>query len=230
MSPIQVGAIMGDHAIHRGEVGAAFRRVASALKTDSIDHGFIEVVFDFPGSITRPAELGIRVGRVRRTDELVQVWVGVEDSIHDLAHPDERLFDLAADAIGAGAQALVRAKIAIEPEQVETAIKQARDALGFAVHGGSNAAILPEESRDGWVAEIAIPLPASNPAGAVQAVQLIEDELDRQLRDAGIGYVDGNEVDQVEYVIFAHTRTRDPDGLDRVVADVVPGNVRISWS
>ena len=78
MSPITVGALMGDRETDRGPIGRAYRRVADVLRMLPLEGATIGLVFDIEGTLEKPDYAGFRVdpteheGSVQRLREVLR--------------------------------------------------------------------------------------------------------------------------------------------------------------
>jgi type III secretion system-like peptide-binding chaperone len=226
VSPIQVGALMGDRASDRGPIGQAYRRVAAVLNGQPLEGASIGLVFDIEGSLNTPDYAGLKVGRVDRKERSIQVWMAVPATLSERPNIEAELMDLAEAAMLLAGGRLAAARIEVDPDAVTDAIGEARLALGLG-HRRDNrppvADVSEIVSTKDLPIEVQLPLPTDLAVGDdLLALFVLEETLDRRLQDEGIGRVDGNEVGSGTFTMFLSIRRGGRRRASAILEEVLP--------
>ena len=221
MSPLLVGAAFGDVQSYRGAVGNVLDRVAGVLNDQRLNGATIQLVFVFPGELTRPDWKGLRIGRVDGHDRSIVVSIAVPDGEVD----ERQLLALARSAMESAIKRLEAAGVPVEQAEVEKVISSAQAALGLRDRATSAPQPIVsevDEASDDAIITVTMPLTEEGRAAdtEIERLQVLELALDAELRSARLGEVDGNELGRGEYTLIIFTpHHHASEVIDRIKRD-----------
>lgn len=232
---MDIGLIAYGRELERRPIFREVRRLRNALVTEGVPPA-IEIVYIVPGSVGGADFEGFQKSRSRTGSRHPLVYVDVPSAVAESDDPMPALVDLVRMALefarSSGAQeraskdmraldfddlfrSLDAAASLLEPGAARSPKLVARTAR-------SRAAL--DESDDEDHAGVVVQLTVGDDPSAVSAAFQLEDELAQQLEATGAGYVDGNQVGQGTFEIFAYGRSLP------ALRDAVSAFVRDRWS
>jgi hypothetical protein len=233
MSPIRVGALMGDRASDRGPIGEAYRRVAAVIRSQPLGGASIDLVFDIEGSLSTPDYAGFKVGRVDQTERSIQVWMAVTATVSERPNVEAELMGLAESAILLAGERFAAAEVEFDPHVLTDAIDRSRLALGLPDRrdGPSRPVdrvgeIVPPGDQ---TIEVRLPFPTDPAEGRdFAALFNLQESLDERLRDEDIGYIEGNEVGAGKFTMFISIRRQDGPRAAAILEDALPSEALVT--
>jgi hypothetical protein len=227
MSPIRVGALMGDRATDRGPIGEAYRRVSAVIRSQPLEGATIGLVFDIEGSLNAPDYTGLKVGRVDRKERSIQVWLAIAATVSERPHIAAELMDFAEAAMLLAGERLAAATIEVDEDAVADAIGNARLALGLS-HRPDSRLSVDDVSEAVSTADLAIEVQLPLPADHLLALFTLEETLDGRLRGEGIGRVDGNEVGLGTFTMYLSIRRGARRRASAILLGVLPADALVT--
>jgi hypothetical protein len=198
---IDIGSIAHGPELERKPILRELGRLARALYDTPETETGLELAFDIPGSLGRADFEGFQLTRRRSGARNVLVFIEVPEAIATSAEPLAALIDLAADAIRLAAPKSTRTE-----NELMSELTRAAATLGVPVSSTLEATDrrstrLAEVSDDEAAIEIDLLL---DDHADVDRAFAFEEALGDYLEQRGVGYVDGNEVGDGLFTIFAY--------------------------
>lgn len=213
----------------------------------------LEIVFEIPGSLGTPDFVGVRTGRVSRGQRLAQVLVAVPDEVARSHEPDRALIDLAAEAVEVGSIEVRKRGGHLDKHGLQEALESAREAverdgpagpkpmtpaeldqdalladamaqLGLSMSHHGLDDVLPQADPRDIEARIEIELTIGGDRSALRDALELEARLTSELESRHRGLIDGNEIGQGKFTIFAAGPAIAP------LVDVAARMIRDSWT
>lgn len=219
---IELGIIAKGPGLMKKPIVRDIRRLREALEGE--ENPAIELAFIIPGRLGHADFDGFELGRRQGGDQRPIVFVAVPPDLANASDPLGALVDLSRQALEFG-----------RPAQDPSTADRARMALERAAAQLGVPSESPQKARDrdrfrtpntGESAEMAIQvtLPLASVSDLDDAYQL-EANLEKQLRERSLGYVDGNEVGEGSFIIFVYGPRSDtlPNAVEQLIRDTADG-------
>lgn len=224
---MDIGMIAYGHELERRPIFRDVYRLRKTLFSEGVAPA-IEVVFLIPGSLGKADFEGFQVSRSGSKHRQVLVYVDVPGAVAESDEPMPALIALARSALAYARPRLPRGAVSVDVDALAPILDAAeRTLLGQRGHDltlpagprdatPSSADPRAIEDEESAAAEIVL---RTLDQDSVDAAFALEDEIEQRLGLDESGHVDGNEVGQGTFVIFAYGRSL--AALREVVESVV---------
>lgn len=209
---MDIGMIAYGGELERRPIFRDVYRLRNTLLSEGVTPAF-EVVYLIPGSLGKADFEGFQVSRSRSKHGRVLVYVDVPSTVAESEEPMPALIDLARSALEYARARLPRGSVSVDVDALLPNLDAAEQTL---LGKRRRESILTSELRyakpsaeglsaeaDQDDAEVEIVLRTLDQA-SVDAAFALEDEIEKRLDSTKSGHVDGNEVGQGTFVIFAN--------------------------
>lgn len=218
---IDLGSIAFGPELERRRVIPEITRLRGALMPELMP-STIEIVYFIPGSLGEADFEGLQLSRSRAKSRHILVYVDVPRDVAESDEPMPALIDLARSAIeyargaGSGKSRSATSQSVDFDALLEALNRAAGSILGSSLvprPRGDRAPVVVEpdaqeagiQNRDNSQrAGVVVGLRIGNDRSALGAAFALEDELEQRLEATHSGYVDGNEVGQGTFDIYAY--------------------------
>lgn len=225
---IDIGSIAYGPELERRPVMRGLESLSQVLRLDPEPTAWVELAYVVPGTMGRAEFEGFKVDRRRGAHKNLIVYIDVPTVVAESESPLPALIDLARMAIR-----FVRGGLGPSPGMIDQAeaaklqaeLESAADKLGVSARAGDVSPPRPPAGMrmDGVPAGVHVLLSLRDRQDMLDAFEL-EAAIEQHLAAAGTGYVDGNEVGDDQFTIFAYG----PDGAK--LSELVTSTIRGRWN
>lgn len=179
---IYVGIIHGQGVSDSAPLARAIQRLAAGLASTKAMRGGVDLVFVASGRLAEPGFDGMRLGRLSRSQEIVQVRVALPETVYAMPDPLPILTKHVAEAVRVAAGKLQAQGISFD----ETAhLKALEEATGLRVQPKAVSARIAEVGDPPTEVEVSVSIGDPPQRQTVEALQEIESEMEMLLGPIG---------------------------------------------